>query len=133
MFVSSYIRHTYTGHRHSFSSQTLYTVHISNVTFDSLPPNVVSWCPRGVFHGFVAISDTCAEVVKLLLQLCCGAMHPLPEWAVRENREKWPPERCSDLFEYCQWSSIWWDENSQRVIGTSYSRILDPPQRVTLW
>jgi len=52
----------------------------SNITYDSLPPNAVSWSPQSVFHGFVTISDTCAEVVKLLLQLCCGMMHPFPEW-----------------------------------------------------
>ena len=47
------------------------------MSLDSLPLNALSYSPRGVFHG---ICDTCAEVVRLLVQLRCRTMYPLPKW-----------------------------------------------------
>ena len=121
MFASFYIRHTHTGHKHSFSSQTLYTDFKCHFWFTStecsilVPSESLPWiCDHQwyLYRGFEA-SDA--------FVLWNDA--PASWVAVHRNWEKYLPERCSDLFEDCQWSSICWNENSQRVIGTSYFRI----------
>jgi len=67
------------------------------------------------FYDFQVFKDPC--------ELWLWNNAPTSWVAVHGNREEWPPERCSDLFKDCKWSSICWDENCQRVIRMSYSRI----------
>ena len=71
-------------------------IQISNVTFDSLPPNKVSSSPYGIdLWSSVILVQSCEALTAVV---CCGTIHPLPKWFVHGNREEWPPIWCSDLF-----------------------------------
>jgi len=74
----------------------------------------------------VTISDTCAEVVKLPLQLCCGTMYPLPVWLSTGI------EKNGHLNIVLIFSKIVNASDRNELFQDLHMFVLDPPQRVTL-